>query len=97
MSIELNEEEMRRALFGNGVQPLPKPEESVDRKPSLSSKARVTSKIRVTLNVTNVFEGACEKVVFDSDSLSRLVAEMDAKKKYKKKYKYVDVVSIECI
>lgn len=97
MSIELNEEEMRRALFGGGFQSPPNIEVPADNTSTKETKSKVASKIRVTLSVTNEFEGACETVVYDSDNLSRLVAEMDAKNKYKKKFKYINVVSIERI
>ncbi|NTY90420.1 hypothetical protein [Pseudomonas putida] len=97
MSIELNEEEMRRALFGGGFQSTASPDVPAAKPSAKATRIKVASKIRVTLSVTNEFEGACETVVYDSDNLSRLVAEMDAKKKYKKKFKYINVVSIERI
>ena len=97
MSIELNEEEMRRALFGGGFQSLANPDMPAAKPSTKATRNKVASKIRVTLSVTNEFEGACETVVYDSDNLSRLVAEMDAKKKYKNKFKYINVVSIDRI
>lgn len=97
MSIELNEEEMRRALFGCGFQPLANIDVPAPKPSAKATRNKVASKIRVTLSVTNEFEGDCETVVYDSDNLSRLVAEMDAKKKYKKKFKYINVVSVERI
>lgn len=103
MTKELTEEEMRRALFGSS----PASSHSADttdealglpKRPPAASKpssaAKSAFKLRVTLNVTNVFEGAVEVVHFDTNTLSKLAAEIDAKKKYKKKYKYIEVVSI---
>ncbi len=92
MRTNLSEEEMRRALFGDaalqGDSGAKRSASDTSRKPS----HQITSKIRVTLQVTNEFEGGYEEVVFDSPSLSTLVAVMDAKKKYKR-YRYITVVS----
>ncbi|WP_236166329.1 hypothetical protein [Pseudomonas juntendi] len=95
MSTHLSEEEMRRALFGDR-------NDSSDTTACRPAKAKsskhsssISSKIRVTLNVSNIYEGKVEVVTFDSSSLSRLVAEMDAKKQFQKKYRFVDVVSVE--
>jgi uncharacterized protein (DUF1697 family) len=49
----------------------------------------------VTLHVTREFEGAVEVLVFDANTLSTLTAEQEAKAEAKKrKYKYIDVVSV---
>lgn len=96
MTTDLSEEEMRRALFGGVSRPLNAEEGLSDRRSDTRRSASITSKIRVVLNVTNIFEGDCEQVVFDSSSLSTLVAIMDAKKKYKK-FRYITVVSTERI
>lgn len=96
MTTDLSEEDMRRALFGGVSRPL---EANVELSEPGSEKRRstsISSKIRVILNVTNIFEGDCEQVVYDSSSLSTLVAIMDAKKKYKK-FRYITVVSTERI
>ena len=45
------------------------------------------------LHVTNGFEGDYEVVHYESSVLSALVAQMEARKKYAKKYRYVEVVS----
>lgn len=56
------------------------------------------SKLRVTLHVTKIFEGDVEVFVHESNTLSRLVAELEAKEgARKKKYKYIDVVSVQQI
>ncbi|KJZ64384.1 hypothetical protein [Pseudomonas fluorescens] len=104
MTTQLSEEEMRRALFGatNTIQistpsghpdPTAVPKVNPERKPAASAKA-VSSKLRVTLHVSNVFEGDYEVVHYDTSSLSKIVAEMDAKKTFKKKYKYITVESV---
>jgi hypothetical protein len=48
--------------------------------------------------VTKIFEGDVEVFVHESNTLSRLVAELEAKEgARKKKYKYIDVVSVQQI
>lgn len=82
---------MRLALFGNIDRPVPAlPTPAASR---AKKRLNISSKIRVTLHIGNVFEGAVEEVVYESPSLSALVAEMEAKKEYKK-YRYVTVVSV---
>lgn len=104
MTTQLSEEEMRRALFGttdpihtstpsSRLDPASVPKANPAQKPRASAKA-VTSKLRVTLHVSNVFEGDYEIVHYDISTLSKLVAEMDAKKTFKKKYKYITVASV---
>lgn len=91
MKVGLSEEEMRRALFGA----------SEHSKVELSShnlveerSGSVGAKICVTLHVSNIFEGDFLEVKFYSSNLSRLVAEMDAKRKYQKKYRYVEIIAV---
>ena len=104
MTTQLSEEEMRWALFGTTgsipaatpvgrVNPVAAPRPISESKPSTSATV-ASSKLRVTLEVSNVFEGDYEIVRYDTSTLSKIVAEMDAKKKFKKKYKYITVVSI---
>ncbi|MDD2108319.1 hypothetical protein [Pseudomonas asiatica] len=94
MSSDL-EEEMRRALFGQGAQRASAPTEK-NSKPSAPKRSlSITSKIKVTLHVSNVYEGDYQEVVFESSSLSALVAEMDARKHYQKKFRYITVVSTD--
>lgn len=94
MTIDLSEEEIRHALFGDSARAVNGAPEVIPPKHSNKSSDRISSKIRVTMHVTNVFEGEYEVVVYNSTNLSALVAEMEAKKTYKK-YRYVTVVSVE--
>ncbi|WP_160108099.1 hypothetical protein [Pseudomonas izuensis] len=95
------EDEMRRAFFGAGEPQLPVdactpvlPDKALTRKPAKA----VSPKLRVTLNVTKVFEGEIDVLIHDANTLSTLTAELEAKAKAKKlKYKYIDVVSIKSI
>ncbi|MFH6564632.1 hypothetical protein [Pseudomonas kulmbachensis] len=109
MNSELTEEEMRRALFGT-PQPedqlsaplVKKPvEEVVVAKPVVAptTKKKVakafTPRLRVTLRVGNEFEGKMIELIHEADTLSSLLAEQEAVKDARKKYKYVDVVSVK--
>ncbi|GLO05824.1 hypothetical protein PPUJ13061_57280 [Pseudomonas putida] len=94
MSNELNEEDMRRALFGVST-PAQIDSRSSDGPLKKSVAARLGSLIRVTLHVTNEYEGDYKVVTYDGSNLSRLVVELEAQKKYKKKFRYVTVVSVD--
>ena len=109
MSSELTEEEMRRALFGTS-QPeeqisAPPVNERVDEvvlaKPVVAPTAKkkvakaFTPRLRVTLRVGNDFEGKMIEMIHEADTLSSLLAEQEAVKAARKKYKYVDVVSVK--
>lgn len=99
MSVELNEEDMRLALFGSPKQSDP----VVLAKPQPSPTSRLNSKplslkLRVTLHVTKDFEGDVSVFIYDANTLSTLIAEQEAKKEAKKKkFKYFDVVSVKPI
>lgn len=95
MSTDSLEEEMRRALFGGSANVSERAESLVVSGPAPKQKAAVgySSKLRVELHVTNVYEGDYQVVHYESSVLSALVAEMEARKKYAKKYRYVTVVS----
>jgi len=108
MAIELSEDEMRKALFGASVDPAtpkataPKSDTtSTPAAPSLATRPKKTtgyhtSKLRVTLHVSKVYDGEVEVFVHDSSSLSKLVAEQEAKAAAKnKKYKYLELISVE--
>lgn len=97
MSDYFTEEEMRRALFGGEAQVSSAivSQNSTSTNPTKKRVTSFASKIRVTLHVTNVYEGEVEVVTFESPSLSRLVAEMDAKRKFQKKYRYIEVVKVD--
>lgn len=52
-------------------------------------------KLKVTSRVGNVFEGETEVFTYEADTLSTLQAELEAKKVARKKFKYVDVISVK--
>ncbi|MGF6096363.1 hypothetical protein [uncultured Pseudomonas sp.] len=109
MSSELTEEEMRRALFGAappGVQasitPVQEPApEVVFTKPVATHAAKknvgkaITSRLRVTLRVGNEFEGTMHELIHEADTLSSLLAGQEAMRAARKKYKYVEFVSVK--
>jgi hypothetical protein len=109
MNPELTEEEMRRALFGTAQpeeqvsaslvkEPVP---DIVLKKPIAAPVARkkvtkaFTPRLRVTLRVGNEFEGKMQELIHEADTLSSLLAEQEAVKAARKKYKYVEVVSVK--
>lgn len=109
MNPDLTEEEMRRALFGTthpemqvSAPPVQEPvPEVVFAKPvaTLAAKKKVakafTPRLRVTLRVGNEFEGRMQDLIHEADTLSSLLAEQEAVKAARKKYKYVEVVSVK--
>ena len=109
MNTEITEEEMRRALFGKAQPeeqisaPLVKEPvaEVVLAKPVFAPAAKkkvakaFTPRLRVTLRVGNEFEGEMIELIHEADTLSSLLAEQEAVKAARKKYKYVDVVSVK--
>lgn len=108
MSSDLTEEEMRRALFGSTepeevpAPPTPKPltEEVITTPlPPPAAKKKTakafTPRLRVTLRVGNEYEGEMHELIHDADTLSSLLAEQEAVKSARKKYKYVEVVSVK--
>lgn len=108
MNAELSEEEMRFALFGTSTPSSQQsqheePEVTIVSPPQFDTKARSVAKplsprLRVTLHVTKVFEGAIEVFTYDANTLSTLIAEQEAKNEAKKKkFKYFEVVSIKSI
>lgn len=106
MSNELTEEEMRRALFGNAgtsspisVVSVAEPRASAVVAPAPNVARKKTSKaftprLRVVLRVGNEFEGQTFEFVHEADTLSTLLAEQEATKAARKKFRYVEVVSI---
>lgn len=94
MSSDL-EEEMRRALFGQGAQRDSDSAEKSSKPATPKRSLSISSKIKVTLHVSNVYEGDYQEVIFESSNLSSLVAEMDARKHYQKKFRYITVVTTE--
>ncbi|PIB42672.1 hypothetical protein AOA59_20000 [Pseudomonas sp. 2822-15] len=107
MNPELTEEEMRRALFGTPQPELHFSAPSVQEpavvftKPVVAPAAKkkvataFTPKLRVTLRVGNEFEGKMIELIHEADTLSSLLAEQEAVKAARKKYKYVEVVSVK--
>lgn len=109
MNSELTEEEMRRALFGAPLPedqvsaPLVKDpvKEVMLAKSVVAPTAHMkaakafTPRLRVTLRVGNEFEGKMIELIYEADTLSSLLAEQEAVKSARRKYKYVDVVSVK--
>lgn len=107
MTHDLTEEEMRRALFGNAepapqvaAAPTPEPApEVVFVKPAVPAAKKkaakaFTPRLRVTLRVGNEFEGKTFELIHEADTLSKLLAEQEAVKAARKKFRYVEVVSV---
>lgn len=109
MSADLTEEEMRRALFGTAqpehqlrAAPVQKPvPDVVFTKPVVAPAAKkkmakaFTPRLKVTLRVGNEFEGKMYELIHEADTLSSLLAEQEAVKTARKKYRYVEVVSVK--
>lgn len=109
MNADLTEEEMRRALFGTAeperqvpAAPVrdPVPEVVFNRPvaaPLANKKVAkaFTPRLRVTLQVGNEFEGETYELIHEADTLSSLLAEQEAMKAARKKYRYVKVVSVK--
>ncbi|NNB13396.1 MULTISPECIES: hypothetical protein [Pseudomonas] len=109
MNSDLTEEEMRRALFGTPQpeeqvstplvqEPVPeialtKPAEAPIAKKK-AAKA-FTPRLKVTLRVGNEFEGKMHELIHEADTLSSLLAEQEAVRAARKKYKYVEVESVK--
>ena len=107
MNPDLTEEEMRRALFGDAEPApqvtaalIPEPVPEVERVKSAAPAAKkkvskaFTPRLRVTLCVSNEFEGKTFELVHEADTLSKLLAEQEAAKMARKKFRYVEVVSV---
>ena len=108
MNTELTEEEMRRALFGGSESPAPAinshvqdtvPDVVIVHPVKAAKKKKVskgfTPRLRVTLRVGNEFEGKMHEIVHEADTLSSLVAEQEATKTARKKFRFVEVVSVK--
>jgi hypothetical protein len=105
MNEEWTEEEMRQALFGNAeisapVSTLEEIQPDVAAVPvSKVEKKKVPNvfnpRILVTLRVSNEFEGRTLEIVHEADTLSTLLAEQEATKAARKKFRYVEVVSVK--
>lgn len=107
MNEEWTEEEMRQALFGNAeisapvsTAPVEEIQPDVAAVPvSKVAKKKVpkafTPRLLVTLRVSNEFEGRMLEIVHEADTLSTLLAEQEATKAARKKFRYVEVVSVK--
>lgn len=110
MTPHLTEEEMRQALFGTGVpaaqvdtpvapQPAVQTVPAQPPAPASLAKRKVakafTPRMRVTLRVGNEFEGETRELIHEADTLSTLLAEQEATKAARKKFRYVEVVSVK--
>ncbi|QGG78982.1 hypothetical protein [Pseudomonas syringae] len=99
------EEEMREALFGSGgfavclVDSQAQLNTGTNESARAAAKRKVTKnfvpKLLVTLRVGNEYEGSTELITHEADTLSRLQAEVDAMKIARKKYRYVELVSVK--
>lgn len=109
MNPELTEDEMRQALFGKAPpevqvtnpaaqEPVP---EVVFIKPVAAPAPEkkvvktFTPRLRVTLRVGNDYEGKTFELIHEADTLSTLLAEQEAVKMARKKYRYVTTVSVK--
>ena len=85
------------AINSNVEDPVP---DIVILQPVTAEKKKKVSKgftptLRVTLRVGNEFEGQMHEMVHEADTLSSLVAEQEATKTARKKFKFVEVVSVK--
>lgn len=101
MTLDLSEEEMRRALFGTSTSasaPIEKPPtpEAFKPIPEKTAERKLSSpKLRVTLKVSKVFEGDEELFSYDASTLSTLLAEQEARSAARKKrFKYIELISV---
>lgn len=94
MNDQLTEEEMRRALFNTGPISASPPKATAAATGKVSRKP-VSTNLRVTLNVQREFEGESEIFTYDSQTMSTVMAEMEAIKQAKaKKFRYFQVVKV---
>ncbi len=101
----MTEEDMRLALFGPAppvneqpTAPLTQLRAIGDAAPADGKRKAAkpfAPKLRVTLRVGNEFEGITELFTHDADTLSTLQAELDATKIARKKYRFIEVVSVD--
>ncbi|MNI31307.1 hypothetical protein D3C73_851850 [compost metagenome] len=105
---KLTEEEMRQALFGDSeplaqAPALPMQDTNSDIATPQSANAvekkkivkAFTPRLKVTLRVGNEFEGKMHEMVHEADTLSTLLAEQEATKVARKKFRFVEVVSVK--
>ncbi|OCR25246.1 hypothetical protein AFK24_09245 [Pseudomonas syringae] len=103
----LTEEEMRQALFGPAGVPALSSVQQAQEEPTTIAvippqavakgtprKSRIP-RMKVTLRVGNEFEGETEMFIHEADTLSTLQAELEATKAARKKFKYIEVISVK--
>jgi hypothetical protein len=108
MNQDLTEEEMRRALFGGNASSTPAvalttkevvPDVVIatpgKTPPKKKAAKAFTPRLKVTLLVGNEFEGETYEITHKADTLSTLLAEQEAVKAARKKFRYVEVVSVK--
>ncbi|KPX76739.1 hypothetical protein ALQ34_00313 [Pseudomonas syringae pv. maculicola] len=108
MNTDLSEEEMRHALFGSPVPvsqvsapaaptltPNIEPAQPLKPQPKKKAAKAFTPRLCVTMQVGNEFEGKTFELIHEADILSTLLAEQDAVKAARKKYRYVEVISVK--
>lgn len=108
MNTDLTEEEMRQALFGSAAS-VPQvadpaaptsikdvvPAKPEKPQPNKKTAKAFTPRLRVTMQVGNEFEGKTFELIHEADTLSTLLAEQEAVKAARKKYRYVEVMSVK--
>ena len=108
MNTDLTEEEMRQALFGSpasapqiaapaaptSIQDIV-PVQPAKPQPNKKTAKAFTPRLRVTMQVGNEFEGKTHELIHEADTLSTLLAEQEAVKVARKKYRYVEVMSVK--
>jgi hypothetical protein len=97
MNDQLTEEEMRRALFNTGPISTSSPKATAAPTATTSKVLRkpVSTNLRVTLSVQKEFEGDSEIFTYDSQTMSTVMAEMEAIKQAKaKRFRYFQVVKV---
>lgn len=109
MKTVLTEEEMRQALFGVSEPVVPAvvedqadsapevviPPKMLPKKTAQKTSKGFTPRLRVTLRVGNEFEGQMHEIIHEADTLSSLVAEQEATKAARKRFRFVEVVSVK--
>lgn len=96
---------MRQALFGaTSISPKKPTKRAATESPIVTASTAAVSprkankafipKLKVTLRVGNEFEGETEMFIYEADTLSKLQAELDATKAARKKFRYIELVSV---
>lgn len=107
MHQDLTEAEMRAALFGESAIPGSAPaahkpsDDGTSATPVAAPAPRrkpaktFTPRLCVTLQVSNEYEGKTFELVHHADTLSTLLAEQEAVKAARKKFRYIEVLSVK--